>query len=55
MVLGGFIAYVVVNGGIGSPNVAELLVGPLLVAGGARLGVLTAGDISTPRRAIRGA
>ena len=42
VILGGYIAYVMVDGGIGSPNVAELLVGPLLVAGGAMLGVLVA-------------
>jgi len=42
LVLGGYIAYLVVDGSIGSPNVAELMVGPLLVAGGAMLGVLAA-------------
>jgi hypothetical protein len=42
LVLGGYVAWVMSNGGIGSPNVAELLVGPLLVAGAAMLGVLVA-------------
>jgi len=42
LVLGGYIAYLVIDGSIGSPNVAELAVGPLLVAGGAMLGVLAA-------------
>jgi hypothetical protein len=42
VVLGGYVAWVMSNDGIGSPNVAELLVGPLLVAGGAMLGVLVA-------------
>ncbi|MEA2686388.1 MAG: hypothetical protein QOE93_1583 [Actinomycetota bacterium] len=42
LVLGGYVAYLMATGSIGSPNVAELLVGPLLVAGGAALGVLVA-------------
>ncbi|MEA2972573.1 MAG: hypothetical protein QOG82_1031 [Actinomycetota bacterium] len=42
LVLGGYIAYLLATDSIGSPNMAELLVGPLLVAGGAMLGVLAA-------------
>ncbi|MEA2827232.1 MAG: hypothetical protein QOG43_1671 [Actinomycetota bacterium] len=42
LVLGGYVAYLMATGGIGSPNAAELLIGPLLVAGGATLGVLAA-------------
>ncbi len=42
VVFAGYLAYVVAQGAIGSPNVAELLVAPLLVAGGAVLGVLVA-------------
>ena len=42
LVLGGYIAIKLASDPIGSPNMAELLVGPLLVAGAAMLGVLAA-------------
>ena len=42
VVFAGYLLYTVANGAIGSPNVAEMLVGPALVAGGAALGVLVA-------------
>jgi hypothetical protein len=38
----GYLLYLKASGAIGSPNVAEMLVGPALVAGGATLGVLVA-------------